>query len=172
MSRFVVSLFVALWCASPFSDALAQIAQPKGTPDKDPPAAKQAAIPAEIEMEGAQASLLSSDEWTAVPDYLQGATLVRPGGGNELSVTAKKDVRVIVAAPWAFDGDGPGDWLQTRMSLPQLVKQGWEPIGKLAHKEQGEHTLLRRTLKAGEKVKFHTRKQNPPVILVPTPAGN
>ena len=93
------------------------------------------------------------------------AVAVDPAG-NVLDLTAKKEVMVLIAASWTYDGDQTGGWYPGRTSLPQLIAQGWEPVGLMAHKTSGMHMLLRRTLKTGDHVKFHTRKFNPPVAIL------
>ena len=121
-------------------------------------------------MEAAHVSLLTGEEeWSPLPDYLRGATLLRPSTGNAIDLTVNQEVQLVIAASWAFDGNQSGEWFKGRTTLPQLVEQGWQPIGTLMQKEKGAYTLFRRTLKAGEKVKFHTRKYNPPVAILPVP---
>lgn len=148
-------------------------AEPKPVPLNPSPAAPTSLpVPKEIEMAGPQVSVLGGEEeWSPLPDYLKGATLLRPGTGNSLHFTAKENVQAIVAASWAYDGNQSGGWFASRASLPQLVQQGWQPVGSISLKEKGAYTLLRRQLKAGEQVKFHTRKYNPPVLFLPTAAN-
>ncbi|MCE9525870.1 MAG: tetratricopeptide repeat protein [Planctomycetales bacterium] len=124
-----------------------------------------------LKVEGAKPSHLSSenDIWGAVPDFVEGATLLRPSTGNVLQFTAKKELQVLIVASWIADGDLSGDWYPSRTSPVQLYKQGWEMIGLMQKKDQEYNFILRRTLKAGEEVKFHTRKVNPPFILLPAP---
>ena len=128
------------------------------------------AAPDAIKIVDAEPALLKGEgEWSPLPDYLQGATLLRPRNGNVLELTAARDIQILVAASWAYDGNQSGGWYESRTTLPQLIAAGWEPIGTIIQKEKGEHTLLRRTLKAGEHVKFHTRKYNPPSLILAPP---
>ena len=121
----------------------------------------------EIQVAGAEQITLASEEvWSPLPDYLRGATLFQQASGNAIDLTAVRDVQVVVAVSWTYDGNQSGGWYPTRKTLPQLVASGWEPIGKIVQKDKGDYTLLRKSLKAGEKVQFHTRKHNPPVAML------
>jgi tetratricopeptide (TPR) repeat protein len=135
-----------------------------------PPRAGQAAtvgpMRKEISVASAQSLALTEEsEWAPLPPYLRGATMFRPAG-NALDLTAKEEVQVLIAASWTYDGDQTGGWYPGRTSLAQLMAQGWEPVGIVGHKTSGLHRVLRRTLKAGDHVKFHTRKFNPPVAIL------
>lgn len=152
MSRFFFCLLVSLLYMRLCALALAQEAASADT----------------LKIEGAKASLLSSEkDWGEVPEYVEGATLLRPSTGNVLQFTAKKEVQVLVVVSWFPEDNTPGDWYATRTSQSQLYKQGWEVIGLMKKKNQEYNFVLRKTLKAGEEVKFHTRKISPPLILFP-----
>lgn len=121
----------------------------------------------EIQVAGTEQIVLASEDvWSPLPDYLRGATLFQQASGNAIDLTATRDVPVVVAVSWSYDGNSSGGWYPTRKTLPQLVAAGWEPIGKIVQKDKGDYTLLRKSLKAGEKVQFHTRKHNPPVAML------
>jgi len=142
-------------------------AEPPAQPQPLPQQPAAPAQPSELSVAGAKPQIANETEWSPLPAYLRGATLLRPAQGNTLDLTAKQDVQVVLAASWAYDGNIGGGWYEGRTRLSRLIEQGWEPIGETTLKDKGLHTLLRRTLKSGEQVKFHTRKYNSPIVLLP-----
>src|SRR5438128_968888 len=81
------------------------------------PAAEAAAQ--EVTVADSQASVLSTEEeWSPLPDYLRGATVLRPSKGNELVLTANQPVQLIMAASWNYDGNASGGWFEGRTTLP------------------------------------------------------
>jgi len=134
-------------------------------PQTPAPAAPKTDAPAdEIVVTGASPTHLTDEsEWSPVPENLRGATIFRPATGNTLDLTANKEVQVVVAVSWAYDGNASGGWYDGRTSLPQLVAKGCKD------KKKDPSILLRRTLRAGEKVAFHTRKNGPPANFLPAP---
>lgn len=159
------------------SDKPASPAPPPATPpDKSTPMPVPAAAPTtpelkEIAVTAAEPKPVSKEEWPSLPEYLNGATVLAPKDTNTIELTAKEDVQVIVAASWGYDGNRGGGWFETRTILPQLVSEGWQPVGTVTQKDtskDGTHTLFRRTLKAGDTIKFHTRKYLAPVVFLPS----
>jgi tetratricopeptide (TPR) repeat protein len=122
-----------------------------------------------IVVENAKAGPLYESNWTGLPDYLKGASVYLPTQGNTLDFTARDNVQVVIAASWAHDGDPSPEWYPGRTMLSELIADGWQPIGKATRQGRGQHHLLRKSLKAGEQVKFHTRKKHPPFAFIVAP---
>ncbi len=118
-----------------------------------------------LKIEGASLPLSSEQDWGKCR-ILRMELPCSAGAGNVLQFTAKRRASLMVAT-WLADGDSSGDWYRSRTSQVQLYKQGWEVIHGLMVKEQGISLHFRKNLKAGEEVKLHTRKINPPFILLP-----
>jgi tetratricopeptide (TPR) repeat protein len=144
----------------------APAAEPMPTPAPPPPVAS-VPLRNEIEVAGAQQVVVADEEiWSPLPDFLRGATSFPLASGNALELQAKRDVQVVVAASWDYDGNKSGGWYEGRTTLAQLIANGWEPIGTIIQKGKGKHTLLRKTLKAGQQETFRTRKHNAPVAFL------
>ena len=90
-----------------------------------------------------QATISNEEIWSPLPEFLQGAISFPITNSRVLDLTAQKDVQIVVAASWAYDGNASGGWYEDRTTLSQLIAAGWEPIGTIVQKDKGEHTLLR-----------------------------
>ncbi len=133
-------------------------------------------------VEGMEAITMSEqDGWGGIPEFLSGATIYskRAAGRpkdfpmNQLTFTVKQGGVAYVAASWSYDGNKDGGWKEKALSRSQLLEQGWQDIGRLTKKRNSKETddivLLAKVVKAGETIQFHTRKYNPPFLIIPAP---
>jgi hypothetical protein len=118
--------------------------------------------------------LATSEKWRDWPEFIRHAMIYEPTGesNNELRFEVLEGGMVLLAASWTAEGSKSGAWRKGKATEPNLVRDGWTPIGKLARiGADGKldlHTLYRQVLTAGQTIRLHTRKFNPPrVLLVP-----
>jgi hypothetical protein len=145
---------------------------PASSPASPPASAPMPPLPAAMELSVAGVELpqhLPAGEWKELPAYLKDAQAWIPKN-NVLELKVNQTVQILVAASWTYDGNQSGGWIEHRSTLPQLVKDGWEPVAEVSHEKHGLYTLLRKTVKAGNTVRFSTRKYHPPIALLPANA--
>jgi tetratricopeptide (TPR) repeat protein len=112
--------------------------------------------------------LSESGQWPSPPEFLANATIL----GNEtpaspvLKHVPAADGLLLLAASWTYDGHNDDEvWTPECQTLPQLRRDGWTPIGKMANSEGDRYYIFRRSVHAGEKVQVQTRLRTPGYFL-------
>ncbi|HEY2413161.1 MAG TPA: hypothetical protein VGI40_13005 [Pirellulaceae bacterium] len=131
---------------------------------------------AKVKLNGVQPAALSKrPEWTSVPPFLDGASVLEPtkDAGNELAFEAISNGVVLLAASWMPNGENNSDWRKGRATTKTLLRDGWTAVSadaiRTKNKQPDLHFIFRRVVKAGESYKIHTRAVGAPVLLLPSP---
>lgn len=143
-------------------------------------------VPAEIvvsETSGIQ-PLSKIGDWKNLPDFLKSANVYRrkrsrsgTGGGlkiNEVEFVVQQPGVVVMLASWSNDGSIDKSWFASRTTAAMLEDDGWSLLGNAIVTDSRDiphrYSIYGRTFQSGEKVRLHTRKINPPLVVALTSA--
>jgi tetratricopeptide (TPR) repeat protein len=107
-------------------------------------------------------------DWKNVPGLLKQARIYDKASLSNMAVkfSVKEPGLVLLAASWNYQGGGWEDTIaKDRQLLGDLMRDGWVAIGTMMFRDDDQHVIFRRAVKAGETFKLHTRNQIAPFVI-------
>ncbi len=108
-------------------------------------------------------------EFADIPTALEGLSIfseVRRLSGGITDFRAEHDTNVYLAAFWGYDGNEEGDWDDYRLTLDQILAQGWTKFGQLTDKGGRTWDVVQKQLQAGDTLSIRTNKYTAPYVIV------
>lgn len=108
-------------------------------------------------------------EFADIPPALEDLPIfsnVRRLSGGITDFRVVQDSTVYLAAFWGYDGNDEGDWDEYRLTLDQMLTDGWTKGGQLIDKGGRAWDVVQKQLHAGDKLSIRTNKYTAPYVIV------